>query len=114
MMQCDAGFLVNSPVIVGPGTRIAQLRQITSRDEKILRCVHQAEDRELETRRIMASVHAAAHQEALQTVPPPDSATREKVERFLKTSYKTRGRKQTKAELFPQLQKEIAQEKEKI
>lgn len=96
--------VVHGPAQIGPGTRLLRARGATERDRQILDAVGQEESRR------DAEVYLL--RQAQEEGRPPDSTPEKQAdESFLKTSYKTRGKKERQEIMFPELVKEIAEEK---
>ena len=90
-------FAVHGPAMIGLGQRSLRARDASPRDLRIMEALH------LEERRRDAAVvnlHQA-HQEAYGISHKAD---------LLKTSYKTRGKKERQEVLFPELVEEIQKE----
>ena len=113
--RAPASVLVSENLRVGPGANLAVARPMTEKDHAVLKKLKEADKQQEEGRQVLESLNAAAHKESLRRRPPGTKAESAscaaRAEQFLKTSYKTRGAKERKADLFPDLQAEIAADK---
>ena len=103
--RCVIELLADGPALLGPATRLAQVRRMTARDEEILKGVRQAEQH-----------HTSTHAQLLSCRMEAEEAARSPLarDRLLKASYKTRGKKERQEALFPELQAEIAAARKKL
>lgn len=104
--RCHCAFLTHDKTRIGPGDRVATARPMTSEYEKLLDGIHDIQQKQNETREIMATLNTEAHEAARQS-HPSDKNNRSSDATFLRTSYKTRGSQARKEALFPDLQEEI-------
>ena len=103
--RCKVSFLVHGNATVGPGTRMVHVRRGTEGDEEVLEAIKKADAERNRGQKTMARVVEQANDDLLTALPP---GSRSSAESFLKTSYKTRGKKERQQALFPKLEEEIA------
>ena len=85
---------------LGPSSRVAELRPLTHEDTTLLTKVREAGRLRQERFEVLQACHTEANYRLLQETKP------RLVDKFLATSYKTRGKKERQEELFPDLVKE--------
>ena len=88
---------------LGPDKALFSVRAATEADEQLLERIRNENDKRCYQREQLEACHAEANEKLLQQEKP------EALDRFLKTSYKTRGQKERKELLFPELVEEIAE-----
>jgi len=85
---------------LGPSTRVAELRPLCDHDTSVLRRVGDAQRQHVERFAVIQDCHVEANRRLLEEAQPG------LVDKFMATSYKTRGKKERQEQLFPELVKE--------
>ena len=110
--RCKVNLIVDGKALVGPGSRLARVREMTPTDEKVLEAVRktdrQASDLHVEMLKVA--------RDAEDTVEGPEAEIERNVSAtaFLAANYTKKGKAERQEQLFPELEEEIRKGKEAL
>ena len=110
--RCRVSFLVDTKVRIGPAANLVKVREMTAEDEKLLEAVNKTDREASEAHDALQACVTGAEESALSSSPVKDMPKEEQQKSsaaFLVSNYLKKGKKERQAELFPELEKEIAE-----
>ena len=110
--RCRVSFLLDTKVRIGPAVNLIKVRERTAEDERRLEAVNNTDRDSSEAHDVLQTCVKDAEESTFSTSPVKDLLKEEQRKSsavFLVSNYLKKGKKERQAELFPELEKAIAE-----